>query len=64
MLFCIPWAIKIMCTLNLGDVEQLALGIKYTNRYCTLAHVTGGQILLFREYFHALMRQTFEPNGF
>ena len=46
------------------DLTQLDLGIKYTNRYCSLAHVPGGKILLFREYFHALTRQNFEANGF
>jgi|GEM_PF-3480768 len=46
------------------DLTQLDFGIKYTNRYCFLAHVPDGKILLFREYFHALIRQNFEANGF
>lgn len=46
------------------DITQLDLGIKYTNRYCGLAHVRDGEIVLFREYFHALIRQSFEATGF
>lgn len=48
----------------LCDINQLDLGIKYTNQYCAITHVPGGEILLFREYFHALIRQNFEATGF
>jgi ketosteroid isomerase-like protein len=45
-------------------IEQLDLGIKYLNQYCGIAHVLNTEILLFREYFHALIRQNFEATGF
>ncbi|XOF33076.1 MAG: nuclear transport factor 2 family protein [Candidatus Electrothrix sp. YB6] len=48
----------------IGDITQLDRGIKYTNRYCALAHTRKGKILLFREYFHAIIRQNFEASGF
>lgn len=40
-----------------GDLDILPTGVRYTDTYCALARADGDRLALWREYFHAIIRE-------